>query len=587
MRAAPPSVVVLAAAADLGDLPDTHPEWLVNRLHEFAPDVTSISDRSSSGWEHVGAVIARAPGPVGLVDVTFIGHTSPLGDTIADPRWGSALLMDDRGVHGVLKIGSADRSAALAATRALAAVAAPVHPSLLAERLLTSGVELRPIDPGPYVAGFAQGRFDAHHLLERVNDSDEHQLRLAASARPRDGFYSTFVLRRISRQLTALALRLRLRPNPITAASLAIGLAAAALFATGALWAVVAGAVLLQISLILDCVDGEVARYTRQFTAFGAWLDAVTDRVKEFAVYAGLAVGAARFGDDVWLLACSALALLVVRHHVDFGFAVRQQAHVPESAASSTHRPVRAAPIDPSGRTHQWGDRAAAWSDRTNQHAALTWAKRVVIMPIGERWLVISVVAPIWGSRAVFTVLLVIGTVAALYTTIGRVLRSVSERAAALSSEGHDLAVLTELPVLVNPGSPPVWLAGRLGWLAPAGARVVESLTVIFVAAALGDAAPVAAFGLLAVVAVHLYDLVYRLRHLSRPPRPWASLAVLGSAVRPAVLALAALVGTPVFVSVCVALAAVVAVVSIIEGRGSWVGSSPRQRVEYAEVATR
>ncbi|MEN9594219.1 MAG: hypothetical protein RLY23_702, partial [Actinomycetota bacterium] len=36
----------------------------------------------------------------------------------------------------------------------------------------------------------------------------------------------------------------------------------------------ISGALLLQFSLILDCVDGEVARYTKQFSRFGAWLDA-------------------------------------------------------------------------------------------------------------------------------------------------------------------------------------------------------------------------------------------------------------------------------------------------------------------------
>jgi hypothetical protein len=584
MRAAPPSVVVLGTAVDSGDLAVTHPEWLADRLRGFAAEVSSISDLSAAGWDQVGETIATVSGPVGLVDGSFVGHTSPLGDTIADPRRGSAMLMDDGGFHGVLRIGPTDRSAALAATRALAAVGAPVRVSLLAERLVASGVELRPVEPGPYVAGFAQGSADARELLELVNRTDEHQLRLAASARPRDGFYSTFVVRRISRHLTELALRFRLRPNLITAWSLVIGVAAAALFAAGAQWAVVAGAVLLQISLVLDCVDGEVARYTRQFTSFGAWLDAVTDRVKEFAVYAGLAVGAARSGEDLWLFACSALALLVVRHHVDFGFAVRQPAYLRGPSPPASPPPT----AFPAARPQRWGDRAASWSDRTNRHAALTWAKRVVTMPIGERWLVISVVAPIWGARAVFVALLAAETVAALYTTTGRVLRSVSDRTPASPAASRDLAVMSELPLLINPSSPPGWLASRLGWLAPAGARLFESLAVIIIAAALGDAALVTAFGLLSVVALHLYDVVYRLRHVNRPPRPWASLAVLGSAARPAVLAVAALAGTPVFISACVAMVAVVVVASVIDGRASWVGSSPGERpFAYAEAVTR
>jgi hypothetical protein len=209
-------------------------------------------------------------------------------------------------------------------------------------------------------------------------------------------------------------------------------------------------------------------------------------------------------------------------------------------------------------------------------------------MPIGERWLVISVVASIWGPRAVFVVLLVTGTVAALYMTIGRVLRTASEPAPRSASVSRDLAVLTEVPVLANPSSPPAWLSGRLGWLAPGTARLFEALAIIVLARAVGEAGLVAAFGLLAVVAIHLYDLVYRLRHLYRPPRPWASLAVLGSAARPAVLAVVALAGTALFVSACVAMAALVVAVSVVDGHASWLGSSPdERRPEYAEAMTR
>jgi Family of unknown function (DUF5941)/CDP-alcohol phosphatidyltransferase len=577
MRGAPPSVAVLGAAAttEPGLPPDRHREWLEARLRGFAADVVWIPDVSWSGWERVAEAVTSASGAVGLVDATFVGHTAPLADTIADSRFGSALLTDDRGFNGVLKIDAADRVAAAASIRELAAARAPVRVASLAEQLMTSGVELHRVDPGPYVAGFAGGTADARRLLQQVNDIDEHRLRLAASARPRDGFYSTFVVRKVSRQVTALALRLHLRPNAITASSLVVGLTAAILFAAGEQWALVAGAILLQVSLVLDCVDGEVARYTRQFTPFGAWLDAVGDRVKEFAAYAGLAVGAARSGETVWLLACSALALLVVRHHVDFGFATLRGAPPLAYPASSASAQIR---------RNRWGNRAEAWSERTNRHVVLTWAKRVVTMPIGERWLVISVVAPIWGPRAVFIVLLVTGTVAALYTTTGRVMRTMSDHAPE-PVVARDLAVLTEVPVLVNPSSPPVWLAGRLGWLAPATARLFESVTIIALATSLDGATMIAAFGMLAVIALHLYDLVYRMRHLHRPPPAWASAAVLGSVSRPAVLAVAVMAGPSVFGTACVALGALVIVVSVVDGRASWHGSTPvERRLTYAEA---
>ena len=58
--------------------------------------------------------------------------------------------------------------------------------------------------------------------------------------------------------------------------------------------------------------------------------------------------------------------------------------------------------------------------------SALAWLKRVIIFPIGERWLVISAVAAFFDPHTVFIVLLSWGGVAALYIVSGRVLRSMA-----------------------------------------------------------------------------------------------------------------------------------------------------------------
>ena len=70
---------------------------------------------------------------------------------------------------------------------------------------------------------------------------------------------------------------------------LALGVLAALAFATGRTAGMIAGALLLQIAFTADCVDGQLARYTRRFSKLGAWLDSVFDRGKEYVVYAGLA----------------------------------------------------------------------------------------------------------------------------------------------------------------------------------------------------------------------------------------------------------------------------------------------------------
>jgi phosphatidylglycerophosphate synthase len=74
-------------------------------------------------------------------------------------------------------------------------------------------------------------------------------------------------------------------------------------FATGWWPLMIVGAIGVQASIIIDCADGEVARFTGVSSQFGAWLDAATDRIKEYGLYAGLAFGASQHGLNLWPLA--------------------------------------------------------------------------------------------------------------------------------------------------------------------------------------------------------------------------------------------------------------------------------------------
>ena len=127
-----------------------------------------------------------------------------------------------------------------------------------------------------------------------------------------------------SKYIARWAARRGLTPNQVTLFSIAIGVLAAACFATAERWGMVAGAVLVYFAFVFDCVDGQLARYTRQFSKLGAWLDSIFDRAKEYVVFAGLAIGASRTGDPVWLLAGAALALQTSRHAIDFSFPASQ-----------------------------------------------------------------------------------------------------------------------------------------------------------------------------------------------------------------------------------------------------------------------
>jgi len=93
--------------------------------------------------------------------------------------------------------------------------------------------------------------------------------------------------------------RTGLSPNVFTVIGFVAVSANALLIALGYL--PLAG-VLLALSLLLDALDGAVARATNQSSAFGAFLDSTLDRWSEVAIFFGLAVVLQRSGSALDLV---------------------------------------------------------------------------------------------------------------------------------------------------------------------------------------------------------------------------------------------------------------------------------------------
>jgi phosphatidylglycerophosphate synthase len=111
---------------------------------------------------------------------------------------------------------------------------------------------------------------------------------------PIDTRLDVAVHRRLSRNVTRAAVALGIAPNPITVASGVVGLAAAAVIATGKPAALLGGLLLYLVAVVLDHTDGEVARLTLTESAIGEWLDIAVDTVVHAALVLALGVAAAR-----------------------------------------------------------------------------------------------------------------------------------------------------------------------------------------------------------------------------------------------------------------------------------------------------
>ena len=360
-------------------------------------------------------------------------------------------------------------------------------------------------------------------------DPDTARLQASAVSRERvqgllanrvdDGFYSTFVVRKASKPLTRLALKIGVSPNAITGISLLIGLAAAGLFSTGQWIWIAVGAIALQASLIVDCVDGEVARATRKFTPLGAWLDAATDRVKEFAAYAGLAIGASRMGVDVWWIAITLVVLQTTRHVSDYDFARIQRLREAQVPAVDIRERG-------DGRMAASGSIATAMqaSARINRRSAVRWVKKVIHMPIGERWLLLSVLAVVAGPAWALGGLLIAGAIAFVYVAAGRIARTLTWSGSTpadgpqVISDQLDNGPLVSGFARVVP-SLRANLSARFAWSVPVLLRAMELAVIALLITSAGAANLAIAFWVLFVIAYHHYDNLYRSLLGARPPR--------------------------------------------------------------------
>jgi len=99
-------------------------------------------------------------------------------------------------------------------------------------------------------------------------------------------------MRRVSPGAVWIFARLGWSPNAVTVGFIVCGVAAGAVAALGGLASAVAAALLIQAYLLLDCADGELARWSGRTSVTGVYLDGIGHYLGETALLAGLGVRA-------------------------------------------------------------------------------------------------------------------------------------------------------------------------------------------------------------------------------------------------------------------------------------------------------
>jgi hypothetical protein len=149
-------------------------------------------------------------------------------------------------------------------------------------------------------------------------------------------------MRRISPYFTWLFVRIGFSPNQLTYMMIVCGVLGGAAVAVtargvaGLVWAIV-GAVLIQAYLLLDCSDGEVARFRKRTSVTGVYLDRIGHYMSEVALLAGLGVraqGAWQNGGYVELGLLAALGAALIKAETDNVVVARAKSGLPADPAT-------------------------------------------------------------------------------------------------------------------------------------------------------------------------------------------------------------------------------------------------------------
>jgi hypothetical protein len=118
------------------------------------------------------------------------------------------------------------------------------------------------------------------------------EIKLKAAIKKIDGWWASIFSGPVANYLLRYIADINwISPNHVTLFALFLGILASVCFVIASPLFMILGALLVQLSFIVDCMDGQLARYRQQFSVLGAWLDRIADRVKDFLYFFSLALG--------------------------------------------------------------------------------------------------------------------------------------------------------------------------------------------------------------------------------------------------------------------------------------------------------
>jgi phosphatidylglycerophosphate synthase len=153
-------------------------------------------------------------------------------------------------------------------------------------------------------------------------------------------------VRRLSPYVTRVLLPTRVTPNAVTWAMILVGVLAAGVLTLPGVLAAAGAALLIQGQILLDCTDGEIARWRKQFSPAGIYLDRFGHYLTETLLPIGLGIradgGWDELGTYTMLGLVAAVLALMVRTESALVYVARSEAGKPVVEDSVTVAAPRA-----------------------------------------------------------------------------------------------------------------------------------------------------------------------------------------------------------------------------------------------------
>jgi phosphatidylglycerophosphate synthase len=144
-------------------------------------------------------------------------------------------------------------------------------------------------------------------------------------------------MRSLSLRVTRHLVDARISPNQITVIMVFAGMLSGVALILPGLGGAVLSVLFMQLYLLLDCVDGEVARWRRQFSPLGVYLDRLGAYLADAAVMVGMGIRASELGLDPYLVAglAAAIGVLLLKSSSDLVHVARSDSGMEKATDQS------------------------------------------------------------------------------------------------------------------------------------------------------------------------------------------------------------------------------------------------------------